>query len=213
MKNKFPAYILALAAVCLVGCTADQIDKQEQDVVSSVAAPESVSFEEESSVRNESKDTGSSEETSSAEEQSDSSESASQAEEIHLSTCKVPSWGIIEKSDSFQAGSEYETYRILRTITFEGESVKGIKADVYVISEDFDMEAFEEKWGFEPEWNGKFYEGTEKIPEEYAGMTIEEIKLEFAEPVLKKYGADSLDGLFEVVFVDPTIAPDPAIDF
>ena len=200
MKKNIPAYILAMAAVCLVGCAVDKQNQSESETVSSVT--ESENSDVESSI-----DSIGSESTES------SSESEPEEEGIHLSACKVPSWGIIEGEGSFRAGSEYETYRVLRTISFEGESVKEIKAEVYVVSEDFDMDAFKKKWGFEPVWNGEFYEAVENIPEEYSGMTVEEIKLSFAEPVLKKYGADSLDGLFEVVFVDPTIAPDPAIDF
>ncbi len=210
MKKKIPAYILAMAAVCLVGCAVDRQNQSVPDSVSSVTESENTesSVSEESSFESESSDG-----ESSSEEQNSSDESEPEAERIHVSVCKVPSWGIIDGEDSFKAGSEYETYRVLRTISFESGSVKEIKTEVYVISKDFDMDAFEEKWGFEPVWNGEFYEGEENIPEEYSGMTVEEIKLRFAEPVLKKYGAESLDGLFEVVFVDPTIAPDPAIDF
>lgn len=212
MKKKIPAYILALAAVCLVGCAADKQQQSATDTVSSVT--ESESADKESSVSDESSIDGeSSYNESTSEEQSSSSESEPEEEKIHLSTCKVPSWGIVSGEDFFQIGSEYETYRVLRTLTFEGENVKEIKAEVYVVSEDLDMDAFVEKWGFEPVWNGEFYEGTENIPDEYAGMTVEEIKLKFAEPVLKKYGAESLDGISEVVFVEPTIPPDPAIDF
>lgn len=212
MKKKIPAYILAMAAVCLVGCAVDGQNQSVTDNTSSVVQSESESSDTESSVSDESSDNESTD-SEGTESTESSPESAPEAEGIHLSVCKVPSWGIIDGEGSFKAGSEYETYRVLRTITFEGESAKEIKTEVYVVSEDFDMDAFEEKWGFKPVWNGEFYEGSENIPEEYSGMTVEEIKLKFAEPVLKKYGAESLDGLFEVVFVDPTIPPDPAIDF
>lgn len=210
MKKKIPAYIIAMAAVCLVGCAVDRQNQSVTDNASSVAQSESESSDIESSVSDESSDSVGGD---SGESNESSSESEPEALGIHLSVCKVPSWGIINGEGIFKTGSEYETYRVLRTIMFEGEEVKEIKAEVYVVSEDFDMDAFKEKWGFEPVWNGEFYEAAENIPDEYAGMTVEEIKLRFAEPVLKKYGAENLDGLFEVVFVDPTIPPDPAIDF
>ena len=218
MKKIVLAFVLAVGVVALAGCEAKQQNSSESTSSSSSEASSSSSAEEnKNSSVSESSSESKSEASSSSEEISESSSSSESDEGIHISTEPVPAWGINDTTEgeknTFMVGCEYETYRTLRIAEFESGALKEMKVRVYVISEEFDMNSFKEKWGFEPVRSGDFYESAVAVPEEYAGKTVEEIKLAIAEPILKKYGAETLDGFPEIVMVDPTTVPDPAIEF
>ncbi len=221
MKKKILAYVIAMGAVCLAGCAGGESSSGENlssaneqssaSVSQSSENPSSTSSDSESQGSESSNAENSDFENSSSEESSASSQPSESA--VYVSTCNVPSWGVNLADNVFAVGSEYETYRLLETVIFESGAVKSITAEVYVVSEEFDMENFKEKWGFEPKWNGAFYEGEIPVPESFAGKTEEEIKLSVAEPILKKYGALSYDGFPGIVMVDPSVPTDPAIEF
>ena len=96
---------------------------------------------------------------------------------------------------------------------FENGAVKNIWAELYIVSEDFDKEAFIEDWDGWFIWNNSFYNAPVDIPEEFADMTVEEIKLSSASLILRKYGSETYEGVPEVVWVDPSTPTDPAIEF
>ena len=223
MKKTVLAVVVAVCAAgitTLAGC-ADKTEGQSgADNSSSVGNTEQSSSAQSSDSSSAALESEA--ESSGAEQSSEGSSSDSvpvvpeQNEEgFYLSACPVPAWGITESDDGnvFMTASEYDTYRALQTTEFENGAVKDIRVDVYVISEDFDMAAFSSEWGVDLVWNGSFYEGTAAIPEKYADMSVEEIKLDIAKPLLKKYGSATYDGFPEIVMVDPSIAPDPAFDF
>lgn len=226
VKKIVLAFVLAAIVAGLAGC-ADGSGDSSDNGSSSVGLSSSIPAESSSSSVPESPDssapessvnseTESSDDSETSSESSESSETGGSETRIHLSVCDVPAWGITdntEKQNVFMAGSEYEDYRVLQTAVFEGGALKELKVRVYVVSDKFDMSAFKQDWGFEPAWNGECYEGEPAIPEEYAGKSADEIKLLIAKPVLKKYGAETLDGMPEIVMVDPSTVPDPAIDF
>ncbi|MCH5204745.1 MAG: hypothetical protein J1F03_08340 [Oscillospiraceae bacterium] len=224
MKRIILSFILAAGALGLAGC-ADGAQEFTEGSSSSSSSDisQSSSFEDSDSSSaapggESSEDSfgGSSyEQPGGSKDPLENSQPDESASDIHLSVCPVPAWGVTDRSDLniFITGSEYDTYRVLQTTEFENGAVKEMRVELYVVSEEFDMDAFKEKWGFEPVWNGTFYEGAANIPEEYAGMTVEEIKLDIAKPLLKKYGSATYDGFPEVILVDPTTAPDPAIEF
>lgn len=221
MRKFISAFALAAAVICFAGCSEEgqsSLDGGSSAEESSSSAESSENTESSSEVSESSSESSeeSSAEVSSKSESNAESSQPSESEGVHISECKVPAWGVNDKTDTenvFEIGSEYETYRVLQTAEFEGETLKEIKVQVYVVAEGFDMDAFKAKWGFEPVWNGSYYEGTQAVPEEYAGKTVEEIKLAIAEPILKKYGSETYDGFPEIVMVEPTTAPDPAIEF
>ncbi|MCH5196747.1 MAG: hypothetical protein J1F28_08530 [Oscillospiraceae bacterium] len=223
MRKIILAFILAAGAAMLVGCADDVkgpsgMENSSSD--NSTVQSSSVEKTESSSAvfANDGESSADSHEGQGAESSSDNSGSdGTWAGEngIFLSDCPVPAWGLNESEDGnvFTVASEYDTYRLLQQTEFENGAVKNIWVEVYVISGDFDMEAFGDQWGFRPVWNGSFYNAVPDIPGEYAGMTVEEIKLDLAKPLLKKYGSATYDGFPEIVMVDPSIAPDPAFDF
>lgn len=219
MKKFISALALGAVVILFAGCS--QEGQGSLDGGSSSSAEEGSSSLESSSDAAESSSAvvesseESKEEASSNFEVSSSISSSqpSESEGIHISECKVPAWGVNDSENIFEMGSEYETYRVIQKAEFADGALKEMKVQVYVIAEGFDMDAFKAKWGFEPVWNGSYYEGTQAVPEEYGTKTVEEIKLAIAEPILKKYGSETYDGFPEIVMVDPTIQPDPAIEF
>lgn len=222
MKKKILAYVIAMGAVCLAGCAGGESSSGESsgstNVQSSVSVSQSSESPSSTSSVSESQGSESSDAENSDTEHSSSSEESSVSSQpsesaVYVSTCNVPSWGVNLADNVFTIGSEYETYRLLETATFENGAVKSLTAEVYVVSEEFDMEKFKEKWGFEPKWNGAFYEGEIPVPESFAGKTEEEVKLSVAEPILKKYGALSYDGFPGIVMVEPSVPTDPAVEF
>lgn len=227
MKKRFLAYVAAMGAVCFAGCAGSGESSDSADVQSSASASQSSSSQSSQDAASSAGQSSSDAENQSSESlssESSDAESGSSFDEstvssqpgesaVYVSTCNVPSWGVNSAENVFVMGSEYETYRVLETVRFENGAVKSIKAEVYVVSEEFDMESFKEKWGFEPKWNGSFYEGEIPVPESFAGKTEEEVKLSVAEPILKKYGASSYDGFPGVVMVEPSVPTDPAIEF
>lgn len=221
MKKFISALTFGAVVILFAGCSQEGQGSLNSDSSYSSLIEESSSSLESSSdaVESSSEVVDSSEESkeeasSNAEVSSSTSSSQpSESEGIHISECKVPAWGVNDKENIFEMGSEYETYRVIQKAEFVDGALKEIKVQVYVIAEGFDMDAFKAKWGFEPVWNGSYYEGTQVVSEEYEGKTVEEIKLAIAEPILKKYGSETYDGFPEIVMVDPTTQPDPAIEF
>lgn len=227
MKKIILAFILAAGAAViatLAGCADDAKGPSGTENSSSEnSVPQNSSVENTDSSSVVSESDGESSENSDDKRETEDSSSEGESENsdpnvndgICLSTCPVPAWGLNDSEDGnlFKVASEYDTYRVLQETEFENGAVKEIRIDVYVISEDFDMVAFSNEWGVVPVWNSSCYEGIAHIPEKYADMTVEEIKLDLAKPLLKKYGSATYDGFPEIVMVDPSIAPDPAFDF
>ena len=212
MKKFISALAFGAVAILFAGCSQEgqgSLDNGSSSSIEESSSPMESSFDVVESSEKSKEETSSSIEVSSSIQSSQPSDS----EDIHISECKVPAWGVNDSENIFEMGSEYETYRVIQKAEFADGALKEIKVQVYVIAEGFDMDAFKAKWGFEPVWNGSYYEGTQTVPAEYEGKTVEEIKLAIAEPILKKYGSETYDGFPEIVMVDPTTEPDPAIEF